>query len=81
MELDGFCGESIAPLADESRQVRKRRVQELWTEGYLAQYPVNQRIVAGEPIVSKNQGAGQVEQSHIKAKSHGFTRRKSYRKF
>ena len=63
------------------RQVRNRRVQKLWTEGYLAQYPVNQRIVAGEPIVSKNQGAGRVERSHIKTKSHGFTGRKGYRKF
>ena len=44
-----------------------------------AQYPVNQQIVAGEPVVSKNHGARQIKQSHMKIKIHTFTRRKFYR--
>ena len=48
-------------------------------ENNTAQYPVNQQIVAGEPDVSKNQGARQIEQSHIKINIHTFIGRKFYR--
>ena len=48
-------------------------------ENNTAQYPVNQRIVAGEPVVSKNHGARQIDWSHIKINIHTFTRGKFYR--
>ena len=48
-------------------------------ENNTAQYPVNQQIVAGEPVVSKNHGARWIEQSYIKVNIHTFTRWKFYR--
>ena len=36
-----------------------------WTEVYWPIYPVNQRIVLGEPVVSKDQRAGRIKQSDI----------------
>ena len=48
-------------------------------ENNTAQYPVNQQIVAGEPVVSKNHGARWIKQSHIKINIHTFTRQKFYR--
>ena len=48
-------------------------------ENNTAQYPVDQQIVAGEPVVSKNHGARQIEQSHIKIIIHTFTGWKFYR--
>ena len=45
-------------------------------ENNTAQYLVNQQIVAGEPVVSKNHGA---RQSHIKINIHTFTGWKFYR--
>ena len=51
----------------------------MWTENNTAQYPVNQRIVAGEPVVSKNHRARQIKWSHIKINIHTFTGQKFYR--
>ena len=48
-------------------------------ENNTAQYPVNQQIVAGEPVVSKNHRARRIKQSHIKINIHTFTRWKFYR--
>ena len=48
-------------------------------EKNTAQYPVNQQIVAGEPVVSKNHGARRIERSHIKINIHTFTGQKFYR--
>ena len=48
-------------------------------ENNTAQHPVNQQIVVGEPVVSKNHRARQIEQSHIKINIHTFTRQKFYR--
>ena len=48
-------------------------------ENNTAQYLVNQQIVAGEPVVSKNHRARWIEQSHIKINIHTFTGRKFYR--
>ena len=48
-------------------------------ENNTAQYPVNQQIVAGEPVVSKNHRARRIEQSHIKINIHTFTGQKFYR--
>ena len=48
-------------------------------ENNTAQYPVNQRIVVGEPVVSKNHGARRIERSHIKINIHTFTGQKFYR--
>ena len=47
-------------------------------ENNTAQYPVNQWIVAGEPVVSKNHGARRIEWSHIKINIHTFTGWKFY---
>ena len=48
-------------------------------ENNTAQYPVNQQIVAGEPVVSKNHRAKWIERSHIKINIHTFTGWKFYR--
>ena len=48
-------------------------------ENNTAQYPVNQWIVVGEPVVSKNHGARQIEWSHIKINIHTFIGQKFYR--
>ena len=48
-------------------------------ENNTAKYTVNQWIVAGEPVVSKNHGARQIKWSHIKINIHTFTRQKFYR--
>ena len=79
-EMEDFCGESFAALAVDVNfgnegssncgQKKKKNT---------AQYPVNQWIVAGEPVVSKNHGARQIELSHIKINIHTFTGRKFYR--
>src|ERR1700734_2991716 len=57
------------------RRCRSRscRVKQLWTENDTAQYPVNQRIVVGEPVESKNHGARRIQWSHIKDNRHRFT--------
>ena len=41
-------------------------------ENNTAQHPVNQQIVVGEPVVSKNHGARQIEQSYIKVNETGI---------
>ena len=48
-------------------------------ENNTAQYPVNQQIVVGEPVVSKNHRARRIKWSHIKINIHTFTGRKFYR--
>ena len=48
-------------------------------ENDTAQYAVNQQIVAGEPVVSKNHGARWIKWSHIKINIHTFIGWKFYR--
>ena len=48
-------------------------------EGDIAQYPVNQWIVVGEPVVSKNHRHRWVKQKHKEIKSHELTRREFHR--
>ena len=48
-------------------------------ENNTPQYPVNQQIVAGEPVVSKDHGARWIKWSYIKVNIHTFTRQKFYR--
>jgi len=40
--------------------------------------PVNQQIVLGEPVVSKNQRAERIKQSNIEVQIHTITGRKNY---
>ena len=49
-----------------------------WTEVYQPIYPVNQQIVSGEPVVSKDQRAGRIKQSDIKVQIHTITSGKYY---
>ena len=49
-----------------------------WTEVYQPIYPVNQWIVLGEPVVSKDQRAGIIKQSDIKVQIHTITGGKHY---
>ena len=41
-------------------------------------YPVNQWIVLGEPVVSKDQRAGRIKQSNIEVQIYTITSRKYY---
>jgi len=47
-------------------------------EVYQPIYPVNQWIVSGEPVVSKNQRAGKIKQSDIEVQIHIITGGKNY---
>jgi len=47
-------------------------------EFYQPIYPVNQWIVSGEPVVSKNQRAGKIKQSDIEVQIHIITGGKNY---
>ena len=47
-------------------------------EVYQPIYPVNQRIVLSEPVVSKDQRAGRIKQSDIEVQIHTITNRKYY---
>jgi len=49
-----------------------------WMEVYQPIYPVNQRIVSGEPVVSKDQRAGGIKQSDIEVQIHTITSGKYY---
>jgi len=49
-----------------------------WTEVYRPIYPVNQWIVLGEPVVSKDQRAGRIKWSDIKVQIHTITGGKNY---
>ena len=49
-----------------------------WMEVYWPIYLVNQQIVLGEPVVSKDQRAGRIKQSDIKVQIHTITSGKSY---
>ena len=49
-----------------------------WTEVYQPIYPVNQWIVLGEPVVSKDQRAGRIKQSDIEVQIHIITGGKNY---
>src|SRR5271154_1669311 len=42
-------------------------------ESDTAQYPVNHRIVAGEPVVSKNYSTRRIKWGDIKVNNHRFT--------
>ena len=67
-ETEEFCGGSFAALADDIN---------FGNEG--SSNLVNQWIVVGEPVVSKNHGARQIKWSHIKINIHTFTGQKFYR--
>ena len=49
-----------------------------WMEFYWPIYLVNQWIVSGEPVVSKDQRAGRIKQSNIEVQIHTITSRKYY---
>ena len=49
-----------------------------WIEVYQPIYPVNQWIVLGEPVVSKDQRAGRIKQSDIEVQIHAITGGKNY---
>ena len=49
-----------------------------WTEVYWPIYPVNQWIVSGEPVVSKDQRAGRIKRSDIEVQIHTITGGKNY---
>jgi len=49
-----------------------------WMEVYQPIYPVNQWIVSGEPVVSKDQRAGRIKQSDIEVQIHTITSGKDY---
>ena len=49
-----------------------------WTEVYWPIYLVNQWIVLGKPVVSKNQRVGRIKQSDIKVQIHTITSEKDY---
>jgi len=49
-----------------------------WTEVYQPIYPVNQQIVLGEPVISKDQRAGRIKQSDIEVQIHTITGGKYY---
>ena len=62
------------------RDVRRSEIfLQRWTEVYRPIYLVNQWIVLGEPVVSKNQRAGRIKQSDIEVQIHTITSRKYYR--
>ena len=46
-------------------------------EGNTAQYPVNRRIVAGEPVVAKHHRATRVERGHVESDFLFFAGRKT----
>ena len=48
-------------------------------EVYQPIYPVNQWIVSGEPVVSKDQRVGKIKQSDIEIQIHTITSGKNYR--
>jgi len=47
-------------------------------EVYQSIYPVNQWIVSGKPVVSKDQRAKRIKQSDIEVQIHTITSRKNY---
>jgi len=49
-----------------------------WTEVYQPIYLINQWIVLGEPVVSKDQRAGRIKQSDIEVQIHTITGGKYY---
>ena len=49
-----------------------------WTEVYQPIYPVNQWIVSGKPVVSKDQRAERIKQSDIEVQIHTITSGKNY---
>ena len=49
-----------------------------WMEVYQPIYLVNQWIVSGEPVVSKDQRAGRIKWSDIEVQIHTITSGKNY---
>ena len=49
-----------------------------WMEVYWPIYPVNQWIVSGEPVVSKDQRVGRIKWSNIEVQIHTITGGKNY---
>jgi len=49
-----------------------------WTEVYQPIYPVNQWIVLGEPVVSKDQRTGRIKQNDIEVQIHTIAGGKNY---
>ena len=57
---------------------RSKIFPQRWIEVYWPIYPVNQWIVLGEPVVSKDQRAGRIKQSDIEVQIHTITSGKNY---
>jgi len=49
-----------------------------WTEVYQPIYPVNQWIVLGEPVISKDQRAERIKWSDIEVQIHTITSGEDY---
>ena len=49
-----------------------------WTEVYQSLYPVNQWIVSGKPVISKDQRAGRIKRSDIEVQIYTITSGKYY---
>jgi len=49
-----------------------------WMEVYQSIYPVNQWIVLGKPVVSKDQRAGRIKWSNIEVQIHTITGGENY---
>jgi len=57
---------------------RSKIFPQRWMEVYQPIYLVNQWIVSGELVVSKNQRAGRIKQSDIEVQIHTITSGKNY---
>jgi len=58
---------------------RSKIFPQKWTEVYQPICAVNQWIVLGEPVVSKDQRVGRIKQSDIEVQIYTITGRKYYR--
>ena len=62
-----------------SRDVRRSKIfLQRWTEVYRPIYPVNQWIVLGKLVVSKDQRVGRIKWSDIEVQIHAITGGKHY---
>jgi len=57
---------------------RSKIFPQRWTEFYQPIYPVNQWIVSGKPVVSKDQRAERIKWSNIEVQIHTITGGKNY---
>jgi len=73
------CPERIEiPMVCWPQYKKKQDFLQRWTEVYRPIYLVNQWIVLGEPVVSKDQRAGRIKQSDIEVQIHIITGEKNY---